>query len=248
MSPSQGTLDDHTTDQLVNVTVDWSSVPDGFNSSVILKINSTDAGSYEEVTLPLVKVAPEASFVGHVQADGVVSILAPHFVASTAASDGTTYHVLPHLGRSIEYSGAVGLLPYNTTVSSIPNGPYLDYSFYLFNPVPSTLTVTLYFTMCQDPLPDAPLKYGLSLDGGAVNTTQLIPTPATAGDLPAGWTTVVQNLVWDKAHTFTGVGSGGHTLRYWAGNVGMLLEKIVVNVGGLRTSYLGPPESMRVGL
>jgi hypothetical protein len=33
-------------------------------------------------------------------------------------------------------------------------------------------------------------------------------------------------------------------LKYWAIDPGIVLQKIVIDAGGVRTSYLGPPESI----
>ena len=38
---------------------------------------------------------------------------------------------------------------------------------------------------------------------------------------------------------------GYHVLKFWMIDSGVVLQKLVVNLGGVRPSYLGPPESYR---
>ena len=48
-----------------------------------------------------------------------------------------------------------------------------------------------------------------------------------------------------SAHTLSG--SGYHVLKYWMVDPGIVLEKMIVDLGGLKPSYLGPPESYHKG-
>jgi hypothetical protein len=38
---------------------------------------------------------------------------------------------------------------------------------------------------------------------------------------------------------------GPHVLKFWRVTPGVVLERIVIDAGGTRPSYLGPPESRR---
>jgi len=253
ISPTSGTLSQGDWDSTVKVEIDWSQVPDGYNTTTIIHVNTTtEGGGYEQVHLPITKTKAPDSFRGFLESDRAVAMEAAHFQSSSSDTNPDVYYqTLPHVGRAIEDSspGSVGLAP-SSGIAPSPDegGPWLEYDFHLFStPTSLSVTVSLYFGLTLDTDPDTPLSYSIAFDGGAVNTTLLLSQPATAGDLPSGWTTAIQDLTWRKDHTYKGIGTGAHKIRYWAGKAGILLERIVVNAGGgVRTSYFGPQESVLI--
>ncbi|KAH0604250.1 uncharacterized protein H6S33_006627 [Morchella sextelata] len=248
LTPSSGTLTSDRPDQRIEISVNWADVPTDFiGKNALIYVNST-LGDYEEVRLPVNNRKVPDGFNGFVETDGHVSMEAAHFTASTQSplnSSSPHYETLPYLGSRTN-SGGIALYPGTSPSQSPPESPYLDYSVYLFSQK-STVNVTLYFTTTLDTDPVRPLMYAVSFDQDApANKTRLLAQPATAGDLPSGWTDAARDGVWRKSHTFESSGAGSHRIRYWALEPGIILEKVLVDLGGVRGGYLGPPESMKI--
>jgi hypothetical protein len=226
--------------QRVNLTIDWANVPEAFNDTVLVSVNGSD-GSFEHIHVPVLHSGdPSEGFAGYVEGDGYVSIDASQWQDTSAEND---WAVFPYLGRVQESHGAVAP---RVNSSSIADGPSLSYSYFQFSNL-SDVNATMYFTAALDTDPQVPLAYGLVQDGQVVvNETRLIPDVETAGDLPEGWDDLVIEQVWSRQVALSG-GAGAHTLQYWANKPGMVLEKIVIDLGGLRESLLGPPFSRIVG-
>ncbi|GJD03303.1 immunoglobulin i-set domain-containing protein [Colletotrichum higginsianum] len=117
--------------------------------------------------------------------------------------------------------------------------------------------VTLYISPSANYLGDGnPLEYGISLyptgdDEPQPKTVQ--PVGRTQGqNMPEGWGYAVGDAVWGlngnyTTTTFNVTQEGAYTLRVWALLPNIIVQKIVVNLGGVRKSYLGPPESFLLG-
>jgi hypothetical protein len=68
----------------------------------------------------------------------------------------------------------------------------------------------------------------------------------------AGWASAVRDAVWRLS---SGTSTTQHqfcarkqTLEIWLMEPCLVLQKIVTDLGGVRRSYLGPPECFRVGI
>ena len=68
---------------------------------------------------------------------------------------------------------------------------------------------------------------------------------ALANNALRDWETTVKDSERKVKSTHTLAGSGYHTLKFWMVDPGVVLQKLVVNLGGVKPSYLGPPESYR---
>jgi hypothetical protein len=92
--------------------------------------------------------------------------------------------------------------------------------------------------------PSRGVQIGLSIDEQAPVTLTAIARGYTAGDGNADWEATVRNSVRRVVAKETLSRPGSHVLKVWMVDPGVVLERIVINTGGLRPSYLGPPESV----
>jgi len=108
----------------------------------------------------------------------------------------------------------------------------------LFNPgtvqVETILAPTLNF------VPGRGLRYAIAFDNQPPQIVDIL-----AHNSQTDWETSVKDSVRKIQSTHTLTTSGYHILKLWMVNPGVVLQKIVVNTGGLKPSYLGPPESYR---
>ena len=83
----------------------------------------------------------------------------------------------------------------------------------------------------------------ISIDGETPQIVNAMAGRTDANNLPGDWTASVTNAVRTFRTPHTISTAGYHTLKIWMVDPGVVLEKIVVDCGGARSSYLGPPES-----
>jgi hypothetical protein len=86
------------------------------------------------------------------------------------------------------------------------------------------------------------LQYAISLDDAppqVVNTTtELSSLPPTRG-----WERNTSDNVNRTSSTHTVTEPGHHVLKFWMVDPGVVVQKLVIDTGGLQPSYFGPPES-----
>ncbi|SCV46988.1 uncharacterized protein FFB14_09526 [Fusarium fujikuroi] len=235
LSKVSGVLEPGEDDARVEISIDWDQVPDGFKEEVLVDVRSEE-GDFEQVHLPVDGRRVPDSFNGFVEQDGFVSIPA------TDCHLETPYLVLPDAGR-LE-TGSLTLAP--GTVSDI-SIPYVHYPFYLFSET-SSAKLLLYFGTTLDLSSEDVLTYDVRIDEEQSQSYHLQKrTPeseknaADKGWASAdGWFFAASDNVWVREHALR-LGPGAHTLHLRLGHANMLLEKIVINCGGVAKSYLGPP-------
>lgn len=231
VEPGSGSVE---RDRRVWVSADWSAAPTGAaTGSVVI---SGPRGTRVTVRVPLRN--PEAPWPeelrGFVESDGYVSIEAEHF-ARAAAPAGRKWLRIPGHGRTL--SGMTTLPVTAPSIAPGPQGQWLEYGIHFFST--GTFGVDAYLAPTQKLQPGPGLRYAVSFDDEA---PQVVDVHAD-GSLAAWEKTVADGVtVLRSKHVIAK--SGPHVLKFWALDPALVLQKLVVDTGGLRPSYLGPPESV----
>jgi hypothetical protein len=236
VTPNQGKIDK---EQRVWVCVDWQKVPAGKTSAAI-----TIMGPGEKqvvVNAPINNPAsPKPDQVkGFVESNGYVSIEAEHY-SRVVNADPIKWLCIPDLGRTLS-----GITPVPvTSQSQKPEGdsPCLEYSMYLFDS--GKAEVKVYLSPTQNYLNTQGLRYAISFDD---ETPQIINMHVndTIPDwkYPPSWNQAVSDNIKVMSSEHLLKKPGEHVLKFWMVDPGIVLQKIVVDTGGVKPSYLGPPES-----
>ena len=170
---------------------------------------------------------------GIFDASGYLSIEAPNY---TRAVNGRSlsWRTIPNLGRTL---GAVTTFPQSQLPTTARDNVRLEYEIDLASP--TTATVHLYMVPTLDVSGGAGIQLGISIDEGAIETLtfNLIPNAAD-------WSDAVRNNAHVLKSSSQPLGAGRHTIKVWRVDANAVLQKLVVDLGGLTPLYLGPPQNI----
>ena len=111
-----------------------------------------------------------------------------------------------------------------------------------------TFEVQAYFSPTQDFNQTGGLRYGISFDEETpqrINIHQNDTIPDWK--YPVTWNEAVARNIKITTSSHRIAEPGPHVLKFWMVDPGIVLQRLVINTGGLKPSYLGPPESFHTG-
>jgi Glycosyl hydrolase family 115/Gylcosyl hydrolase family 115 C-terminal domain len=235
LSRTGGTVTDQTR---AAVRVDWSRAPRG---TTHVPITITGAGR-TIIVQAVVDNPPTPVAAGFVEANGYVSMQADHY-STAVGGNGISWTRIPDVGR--DGSGMQAAPVTADAQSPGGTGPRLEYRMNLSTA--GTVTVWAYLSPRNAALPNGGgMRYAVSIDDQAPQTVDAV-TATGASDLTmnAAWGLNTGDNVNRTATRLTVSGPGVHTLKFWLVDPTVVVQKLVLDTGGLARSYLGPPESLR---
>ena len=189
--------------------------------------------------LPRLKRVEETDKIGgyvFTEKNGVVSMEAEHFYSQENGNAGE-WTTIPYMGRTLS---GVALMPYNV----LPDGATMTYKFNLTSDVDAVnvllaLNSTLTFYRLEGH------RFAISIDGGE---EQIVNFNERLNEDPANlysvyYPTVAKRVVESRVKFPIKASKGEHTLTVRPIEPGTVFEKIVVDCGGYKKSYLFMDES-----
>ena len=217
------------------VSVDWLKAPKGTHQVPVIITGAN--GAKVTVQVPVNNSIPKP-ISGFVLSNGYASMECIHF-SKMVNSSTVKWNILPDYGRTLSAIAAMPVTAPRQTLSA--NSPHLEYEVNIADT--GMLKIRAFVAPSIDFTHEKGLWYGISIDNEApqkVNIDPLIEDPRRANTImEAASANDIKELV--SKHHITKPGK--HIVKYWLIDPAIVLEKLVVDAGGVKPSYLGPPES-----
>jgi hypothetical protein len=236
VEPAEGQVEK---EQHLEVEIDWQQAPTGKHS---VPITITVPDESEVVVCALVNnpyISKSNPPKGFIESNGYVSIEAEHYTKAVDAPP-VKWQIIPNMGKTLS---AITTLPV-TSPEQKPGGdnPHLEYKVHLFDS--SDIKVRAYMSPTLNFQSTKGLRYAVSFDNEqpqVVNIHEADTIPDWK--YPRSWTEGVANNIKITVSDHKVEKPGEHTLKFWMVDPGIVLQKIVIETGDVKYSYLGPPES-----
>ncbi|HEX2395051.1 MAG TPA: glycosyl hydrolase 115 family protein [Bacteroidales bacterium] len=221
----------------IMVRIDWAKVPEGrTRGSIDLE------GTGRKVKIMVNAFNPpefKDKIKGFIESNGYVSMEAAHYgkIDNRAKAKWIEIEDFGHTVSGMRATAATdipALTPGN-------DSPCIEYNLYLFSD--SALEVNLFVAPTLNFLPGRPMRYGISFDNQELQIITLVAADFDARNGNRDWEKTVSDNYRIGRSKHAAIGKGNHVLKIWMIDPGVVVQKLVVNTGGLKPSYLGPPES-----
>jgi hypothetical protein len=235
----KGTVTD---EQRIWLTLDKNKVPKGrFIIPISIKVSENKPVIvYAPVNNPVTQI-PD-NFNGFIENAGYASIEAEHYSVAVADSP-IHWQIIPGLGRTLS-----GITPFPVTTSRqqpASNSPRLEYNIY-FTDTGKT-KVNTYFSPTLNFTGGSGFLFGISMDDEKPQIVNFHENENISDwKYPQWWNQSVSDNIKIKTTEHYISAPGPHVLKFWLVDPGLVLQKIVIDLGGVKPSYLGPPETFRI--
>ena len=170
----------------------------------------------------------------HYELNGYISIEAANYSKAINTSK-IEWKIIPGIGRD---GDGITVFPVTAPDQEIKAGsPHLEYQIYCYDT--GTIKIDAYFSPALNFHNNDGLKYGISIDN---ERPQIISINHGDNDLKT-WESWVANNIIIKNTEHKISKAGKHVVKFWMVSSAVILQKLILDFGGVKQSYLGPLET-----
>lgn len=222
------------------VTIDWASIPSRPSANGYLRIKAGSVSYQVAIKAILNNIGIPNGFKGFVEENGYVSMYAKNYQEIQNGSENLWSKIkgLSRTGQSVEALPISGNKPMGKDISDqlIRQRPSVTYRFYTNSNGPAEAKIV---TIPTYPLnKDFQMRYAVSIDGGPIQILNF----QTFGRSEEWKQAVLSNSI-TRSVSVNQIGAGPHTIKIYMIDPGVILDRIVVDLGGLQPFYGLLPES-----
>ena len=233
--------------QRLTVSVDWNKVPQGEEEAGLITLRDNNGTEQTVMVSAFNPATPSIEELKglYVEDNGVISIPAAGFMRKNE-NQVTKMIEVPNLGceDTIIMMGDPVVPRQN---SRARNAPYLEYDFYtweqgmvdVYTYVMPTFTTSVDRGFAGHERTNIENQYGVRIDDGL-----LMHCATNSWEYAQGWYESVQRNARINKCTLYVKKPGKHTVRITCQDPGTMLQKIVIDLGGMKRSYMGPATTL----
>ncbi|MDQ8184007.1 glycosyl hydrolase 115 family protein [Pelagicoccus sp. SDUM812002] len=219
------------TQDRVYVSIDWKEIPEEEELAGEIKISG--GGQERRIGLSVVNPAMHSLTDladSYVEDNGVVSISPARFHRKVENGE-IAFQPIEGLG----YSNTA--LRLGSSMYDDGRESYVEYDFYIATPGEAAVHIYMLPLFAKDKSHST--RYGIQVDDGEVEIRH-----NDEKEYSQEWAdNVMRNTAINTINVELAT-EGKHTLRLYCVDPGMIAQKIVIDLGGLKPSYLGPPTTL----
>ncbi len=221
-------------DTAIQVRIDWDKAPAGRHGGHVHITGTGWGGARVQVQIDKPDNRATRNMRGFIEADGYVAMEAANYTTKKAVQ-GFEWQTIEQHGRT---QSSISVFPISDYSFKDPKkAPYVEYEVFFFST--GEFKVEGIFAPSLPFVPGRGLRYAIGFER---ESPQIIDILADMSD-PV-WEDSVRTDSRRATSTHNISKPGLHRLRVYMVDPGVTLQKLVIDTGGLRPSYLGPQQSL----
>ncbi len=231
LTKMSGTVTD---EDRVWASIDWAAAPAG-DSTGTITITAGSASKAISIGASNPATPTKTDLQGYVESNGYVAIEAENFTEKVDRG-GAEWRVFKQLGRNGDSVKVLPDVSASVTSNLATTSAELNYKIYFFST--GTFPVTVYRIPTLNTT--GACRVAISVDSAPPQTLT-----GTRSAEESKWQTNVLEHIEKLSATIQISTPGYHALKLLKVDSSIAVDRIVIDTGGVRPSYLGPPESYR---